>query len=883
MQGQMSMILIMIAVGALLGLGFSEAWLLKMVIGETRWLAMVAGGFIGALWAIVIQQGRRIDILEERLESNQLDALSPASQPKVEKTPEKAAAPVRSPAPATDTTAPVSTAPQPRSRPSKPQKPSPLATWLRRWFSQGNVPVKIGVLVTFIGVAALLRYASEQGWLSMPIEMRLLAVALLALAGLFVGWRQRRQRRVFGLTIQGGSIGILLLTIFAGFRLYALLPASAAFALMVILVAGAGVLAIAQHSLSLAIVAMLAGFAAPLLVSTGDGSHIALFSWYAVLNLAVFGLAWARSWPILNRIGFAFTFIIATFWGVLAWSPDHYLSAQAFLLLFFLLYLLIPPLEARIAGGERKPSMDAVLVFGLPLFAVPLQIGLLGDDLLAIASAMLAGAVIYLLLAVLMFRRWQLPTLGRSYAVIAVGLATLAVPFAFSESTIVIIWALESAALVWFGCRQGRRLPRITGMGLYAMAAIIWLFSQALIWRPPDIVLLNPLFLGGLALAAAGLFSAWCYQRAGAVAWRVNLWAALGLLAWSINGISEVNLHLARDLQATTLVGFAAITTLLSATFYHHYRWSVAGLVPVLALTLCGLLAFEQGHHGLPIAGWGILVWTLVVVAALATDRWFGQADSAWRPWTLLGAHFAILAMLSVTATDLAGEYWLLGTGWQWLAGSLPILALAAWLLAGRPSPLQIGPDGGVLAPLTVTGPVTLVIVLGLIASLYAQGHPDPLPWAPLFNPLEITQVIGLLLLAVAARRKLLPLPAVALMVLITLSIMGLRSVHHLLLVPWDAASLLASNASQATLSVLWTVAGAMAWVIGSRHRQPVVWWSGAVLLGLVLVKLLLIDRQFLSAVAGILSFLAFGVLSMVVGYLAPAPPASTSEPEKST
>ena len=36
---------------------------------------------------------------------------------------------------------------------------------IKRWFTEGNVPVKVGMLVLFAGVAALLKYASDQGWL----------------------------------------------------------------------------------------------------------------------------------------------------------------------------------------------------------------------------------------------------------------------------------------------------------------------------------------------------------------------------------------------------------------------------------------------------------------------------------------------------------------------------------------------------------------------------------------------------------------------------------------------------------------------------------------------------------------------------------------------
>jgi len=84
------------------------------------------------------------------------------------------------------------------------------------------------------------------------------------------------------------------------------------------------------------VIGVLGGFATPLLVSTGSGNHVALFSYYLVLDLGIAAVAWHRTWRSLNLIGFVFTFLIGTTWGVLKYAPENYLSAQLFLILFFL-------------------------------------------------------------------------------------------------------------------------------------------------------------------------------------------------------------------------------------------------------------------------------------------------------------------------------------------------------------------------------------------------------------------------------------------------------------------------------------------------------------------------------------------------------------------
>ena len=63
---------------------------------------------------------------------------------------------------------------------------------------------------------------------------------------------------------------------------------------------------------------------------------------------------------------------------------------------------------------------------------------------------------------------------------------------------------------------------------------------------------------------------------------------------------------------------------------------------------------------------------------------------------------------------------------------------------------------------------------------------------------------------------------------------------------------------------------------MGFASRPGVVWLAGAVTMAVVLAKLLLIDRSHLGNLFGIGSFIAYGLLCTVIGYLAPAPPKRT-------
>jgi uncharacterized membrane protein len=857
--------------------GVVVAWLITVisqVTGNDHWPILVAGGAVGALFVKMARLQARVSLMERGIRAT---GMREPGEPSLRDTEREKPAPEHfHPAPedAAAATLDADRRPAPAATRMTPGWVERARAVLNRWLFDGNVPVKIGVLVSFIGIAALLRFGVEQGWFNAPIEVRLLSVAAIAIAALVFAWRQRQSRRLFALAVQGGAIGILLLTVFSAFSLYDVLPATAAFALLVVLVAGVGVLAVVQNALALAVLALIAGFAAPVLVSTGEGSHIALFSWYALLNLCIFAVAWHKSWMLLNRLGFAFTFIISAVWGVLSYVPAHYVSAQAFLLFFFALYLMVPVLVASRTPGER--NLDVMLVFGLPLFAFPQQIGLLEGEQVPVAGAALVGGLIYSATAWLLIRR-QLVSLGKAHAVLAVGFATLAVPFAFSGSSITLIWALEGAALVWFGVYWQSRWTRRAGLGLQGLAALVWLFS-VLTAGHGEWPVLNDVFLGGLALAAASAVSAWRYDDLGARRLTINLLAGASLAAWSLAGIVEIESALRYAWFSDGLLALAAMTALMSAFVHRARPWWITGAAPAAALANGIWLAlFQCQTHVWPFGGLGFPAWGIFLISAWLVQLLQRNTDNVWRGLSSLAIHAAVVTALAATLYHLAAVVLDLGEGWQWLSAGLPLLALCALLLKGGRPPLSPrvlpGRQHAWLAATTA-----IAVALGLIMSLPVEGNPAPLVFVPVLNPLELGQLTAMLMLVwvcvrYAAVKRTLQLSVVGGIAFVLITIMALRAVHYLAAIAWSPDALLNAPIGQMTLSLTWTTIGVIAWLLASQRGSRTLWYVGAALLGVVLAKLILVDRSYLSNVAGIISFLAFGLLSIVVGYFAPAPP----------
>ncbi|MDO4708642.1 MAG: DUF2339 domain-containing protein [Pseudomonadota bacterium] len=803
------------------------------------------------------------------------------------------------PPPLSDVAPPAAATPIPTPPPLRPAPQAAVAVpgvmekilgGIKDWFTRGNLPVKVGMLVMLAGVVALLRYAGQQGWVQLPIELRLAGVAAVASAAVVFGWRQRARRPQFALALQGGAIGALLLTIFAASKMYGVLPLELAFALSVALIAAAGVLAVLQDSRTLAILATLAGFCAPLWLSSGSGNHVVLFTYYAILNLAIFGVVWLKPWRVLMLLGFVFTWGIGILWAVLSYRPELYASAQTFLVLFFLIYLLMPVLHARRQLPVRGDVINGLLLFATPLLAFSLQAGLMSAERMSLAFVAVAVAAIYALLGAWLRGHARYRVLFDAYVLLATGFVTLAIPLAFSARVSGALLAVEGALLVWFGLRQQRALPLYAGLGLQLVAALLhWGarsdaslrgmqygdgLNAAMAWP-----VLNALAMGGLILAVAGFSSAlllWRRQRVllavllygwGLYHW-LGTWAAE--IAWFADGAVA---RLAWQLL------LASSTAWLAAEAFRRWQGRALALTVPLALLMVLLLnlsAFTLDIRVLGLTGlaWlvhGVLGWrSLQALRGSALPEAGGSQLLWWLSWPLL---------LSLGLSSL-GSGRNLDNGWIFALYFLPWLAaLAVALRAGRVVMQPLGAAFAAWRPRLVAA-LAVPVVLGFALGFLSLGKAAPLPWIALLNPLELLQLLALLLLVDGQRRYRLGRWAqisLGVLALLWVSQMVLRSTHHWGGLPWGV-QMLHFSLAQTSLTVLWSVLGMAAWVAGSRRSHRGLWLMGALLMGLVLLKLLLIDRQHLGNLLGIGSFIVYGLLCTVVGYLAPAPPREQKE-----
>lgn len=138
---------------------------------------------------------------------------------------------------------------------------------LGKLLARTNMITRVGIVILFLGVSFLIKYAAES--ITVPIEMRLAGIAAAALVVFAIGWRLRHTRRDYALLLQGAAVGSWYLVTYAGMKMYPVMPASAGFLILLGLSVFAALMSITQDAKSLAVFGILGGFLAPVLASTG--------------------------------------------------------------------------------------------------------------------------------------------------------------------------------------------------------------------------------------------------------------------------------------------------------------------------------------------------------------------------------------------------------------------------------------------------------------------------------------------------------------------------------------------------------------------------------------------------------------------------------------
>jgi uncharacterized membrane protein len=431
----------------------------------------------------------------------------------------------QSPAPPTAATIPPPSSHQPSTVPRSAQPP-PSQPSFQPAFTKDEAGLekkigqfwlnRIGIVALLVGVSYFLKFAFESNWIGPGGRI---AIGLLAGIGLIL-WSERFRNRghaAFSYSLKAVGIGTLYLSLWGAFQVYHLIPSAAAFLAMIIVTGATIVLALNQDAELLASFALAGGFATPVLLSTGQNHEVVLFSYVALLDIAILAMAIFKPWRRLLWGSFAGTIILYVGWYSDYYTKDQRALTICFATLFAAVFAAIP-LASPYEKSRRfnGPSVTLTLIpllnaagFFLVLYAM------YEDEKVTLTWFALALAAVYLVVAASFKQRFskQDTTFIRLlHVAIAIAFITIAIPLKLNGQWITISWLVESAVLLWVGVRTQTNFLRYLASAALSLGILRLLFFDH--FRTEMLVFNLRFFTYLVAIAVLGGIAAFGKQHA---------------------------------------------------------------------------------------------------------------------------------------------------------------------------------------------------------------------------------------------------------------------------------------------------------------------------------------------------------------------------------
>lgn len=372
----------------------------------------------------------------------------------------------------------------------------------QKWF------LGLGVVTLLLGAGFFLKYAFDSRWIGPSAQVTLGFV--VGSVSLFLGeFCRRRALKGLDIGIAALGLGLLYLSAFAGCQFYQLLPDWLTLVLTLIITAVGIAMAYLWDSRGVAVLSLLGGYLAPLLLISERLSL--LFVYLGILNVAGQLLAFTKRWPFLCTIGATFTWISFYTWtlnhdirdqfrlnlpgmGHPNGNAEHYghqrfAEAFVFTQFLFVLYSVAPFLRGLIRGEREKVSGFWIgMISGL--LCCWHSAYLLDFAKAHVSIVTLGYAAITLGLAVVFWGQ-RIPSTAATWLT-AESMTFLLVTWAILLSTtwITIFWAAQTVALYWVAAKGRDRILLNGTIVLGVLVAFRYLVANlAVVHLEPNLAL----------------------------------------------------------------------------------------------------------------------------------------------------------------------------------------------------------------------------------------------------------------------------------------------------------------------------------------------------------------------------------------------------------
>lgn len=481
---------------------------------------------------------------------------------------------------------------------------------------------RIGIVAILAGVSYFIKYAFDNGWIGPGGRVAIGLVAGIAV----VLWSERFRKKnylAFSYSLKAVGIGTLYLSLWGAFQVYHLIHSDVAFIAMILVTASTIVLALTQDAEILAAYALIGGFSTPVLLSTHQNHEIVLFSYVALLDLAMLVTSTFKPWRRLMWGSFVGTAIMYVGWSSDFYTQDQRLLTVCFAALFAAIFAAIPlvtPLER--SGWHSGLSITLMLLplvnaagFFLALFAM------YENEKATLTWYALGLAAVYLALSAAFHRRagaepQTLKVVNLLHIAIAIAFITIAIPLKLNAHWITIGWLIESAVLLFIGVRTKTDFLRYFAAATLALGVARLLIvdsgqiQSALVFNARFVTYLVAIAILGAIVAAGERFAS---EREMPF---VKL-AGLGLNLLALIGLSlEAHDYFQRQMAAAVAMnGYTMRSTQidLAENFSYSAIWLVYG---------AGMMAFGFWKRDAFVRWQALVLMALTIGKVFTYDTW---------------------------------------------------------------------------------------------------------------------------------------------------------------------------------------------------------------------------------------------------------------------
>lgn len=378
-----------------------------------------------------------------------------------------------------------------------------------------NLINKIGVLILVLGVSFFVKYAIDKDWINEPARVGIGILCGSLVMG--IAHKLKKNYAAFSSVLVAGAISIFYFTIYIAFHEYQLFSQTVAFIILSVITVFSALVSVSYNRQELAILSLIGGFAAPFMVSTGEGNYIVLFTYIAILNIGILGISYFKKWKWVTILAFIFTVVLFAAWFIGKVFEDKlpHLGALIFATLFYFIFSVTIVLSNLRNKGVFS-TIEYFILVANTFFFFGMGMGIIdnwGINFKGLFTLLLA--FYNLIYAGILYKKFGL---DKNAIYLLIGLAltfvTLTIPIQFEGNQITIFWALEVVLLFWLSQKS-----KINHFKFGAIVVqILTLLSLFLDWDEytfaKDLpVIFNTIFVSGFVVSVSLFLTYWLVRK----------------------------------------------------------------------------------------------------------------------------------------------------------------------------------------------------------------------------------------------------------------------------------------------------------------------------------------------------------------------------------